>query len=379
MQQAGEATPLVGNGNGTSNGGRSRLREGISKLEGSSLRRTKTILQGARERLRGGETEIETSLDKVVKELQESEEKGSRFFWVALFFIGNHILGGVITLHFLEGWNFYDCAYFCIVTTTTVGYGDITPQSKLSKLFVIYYVIVSIALISTMLAYLVGIVIDQQEEVLLSAVIREREEERQEHVDGEVRVNMSDPYSATQRIERATQRMGKSDWYDLIIAVISLFVVLLLGFLVFFIMEDLSFVDALYATVISATTVGFGDYQPTKNSTKILMTIWLCFSTIGVGKVIADFTDASVRAKQRDVSRRLLTAQVDIRALKLFDTDNDGHVDKAEFLTQMLVASGKVEQEEIDTIMLRFDELDRGSTGVISVSDVQRSMSQRYP
>ena len=32
-----------------------------------------------------------------------------------------------------EGWPWYDCLYFSIVTLTTVGYGDLTPTSAQGK------------------------------------------------------------------------------------------------------------------------------------------------------------------------------------------------------------------------------------------------------
>lgn len=357
-----EVTPLVTTS-------RQTVRQTAEKDVGSAIRRTKSILKRARDRL-GPKVDDESRLDEVCLELEESEKSGNRFFWVAIVFIVNHVLGGVITLHFLEGWSFFDCAYFCIVTTTTVGYGDITPQSKFAKIYVIYYVIVSIGLISTMLAHLIGLLIDQQEEMLLAAITHDDDGDEQQGSSGnETRLDVGG-FSPEEQIITATQRLDKSDWYNLIMACCSLLVILLIGFAVFFWMEGLSVVDALYTTIISATTVGFGDFEPTHNTTKTIMTVWLCFSTIAVGKVIADFTDASVKAKQRDVSRRLLTASMDIGSIKSFDKDQSGAVDKCEFLAEMLVRSGKVEREDVDTILLRFEQLDKDNNGEISVADI---------
>ena len=33
----------------------------------------------------------------------------------------------------IEGWSFPDCAYFAIITLTTVGYGDLTPATDAGK------------------------------------------------------------------------------------------------------------------------------------------------------------------------------------------------------------------------------------------------------
>ena len=46
------------------------------------------------------------------------------------FFIG---LGTVI-YHFVEGWSWLDSLYFSVITLTTIGYGDFSPQTDLGKI-----------------------------------------------------------------------------------------------------------------------------------------------------------------------------------------------------------------------------------------------------
>ena len=45
-----------------------------------------------------------------------------------------YMLLAVVVLVPVEGWGAADCAYFAIVTLTTVGYGDLTPATDLGKL-----------------------------------------------------------------------------------------------------------------------------------------------------------------------------------------------------------------------------------------------------
>lgn len=63
------------------------------------------------------------------------------------------ILGGFLTLFVststfffiaIEGWSALDALYFSVVTLTTIGYGDHTPQTALGKLFTTVYAIVAI-------------------------------------------------------------------------------------------------------------------------------------------------------------------------------------------------------------------------------------------
>ena len=54
---------------------------------------------------------------------------------------------GTISYHFLEGWSWIDALYFSIITLTTIGYGDFSPQTTAGKLFTIAYVILGIGII----------------------------------------------------------------------------------------------------------------------------------------------------------------------------------------------------------------------------------------
>jgi voltage-gated potassium channel len=48
---------------------------------------------------------------------------------------------GTVVYHFIEGWNFLDSLYFCVISLATVGYGDFTPKTPYGRAFTIFYVI----------------------------------------------------------------------------------------------------------------------------------------------------------------------------------------------------------------------------------------------
>jgi hypothetical protein len=148
--------------------------------------------------------------------------------------------------------------------------------------------------------------------------------------------------------------------------------IIAVGVGVFMKCEGLAFVDALYVTCISATTVGFGDIGPTARATKSIMTVWLVVSTLTLGKLITDQSDAYVRSRQRAVTRRLLNARMDRSTLTRMDGDGDGKVDKAEFLRTVLVQMGKVQQADVDECLRRFKELDKDGSGLIDPEDIER-------
>lgn len=87
--------------------------------------------------------------------LKESRE----FLVLALFLI---ILTSSSTYFYtkVEGWRVLDSLFFVIVTITTVGYGDLTPQTDLGKLFTIILILLGvgamIAFITTLAKHAIG-------------------------------------------------------------------------------------------------------------------------------------------------------------------------------------------------------------------------------
>jgi voltage-gated potassium channel Kch len=57
------------------------------------------------------------------------------------------IFSGTFVYHYLEGWDYIDSFYFSVVTLTTIGYGDFSPQTTEGKLFTVLYIIIGIGMI----------------------------------------------------------------------------------------------------------------------------------------------------------------------------------------------------------------------------------------
>ncbi|KAB2816657.1 MAG: two pore domain potassium channel family protein [Bacteroidetes bacterium] len=58
------------------------------------------------------------------------------------------ILGiGTVVYHFVEGWRWLDSLYFSVITLTTIGYGDFSPQTDAGKIFTLIYIVVGLGII----------------------------------------------------------------------------------------------------------------------------------------------------------------------------------------------------------------------------------------
>jgi hypothetical protein len=57
------------------------------------------------------------------------------------------LLIGMLFYHLVEGWSWLDSAYFCVVSLATVGYGDLSPDTPLARLFTIIYLVNGIGIL----------------------------------------------------------------------------------------------------------------------------------------------------------------------------------------------------------------------------------------
>ena len=80
--------------------------------------------------------------------LKEPEFRGI-FSWVLIL-----LLTGTWFYHQWEGWSWLDSLYFSVVTLTTVGYGDLSPQTSIGKIFTIVYIILGLGILSSFIILL---------------------------------------------------------------------------------------------------------------------------------------------------------------------------------------------------------------------------------
>ncbi|KAK9067742.1 hypothetical protein SSX86_011853 [Deinandra increscens subsp. villosa] len=283
----------------------------------------------------------------------------------------------------LETHPVVDGLYFCIVTMCTIGYGDIAPVTPSAKLFSCFFVLVGFGFIDIMLSGVVNYVLDLQENMILN---RNKAEIDQKALESSR--DSRDPKRMKQ--VKQVRKLSPIDYiYDFakgrmrirLKVCLALGVVLLsvgIGTVVLYSLEGLDWIDSLYLSVLSVTTVGYGDRAFRTVEGRLFASFWLLFSTLMVARAFLYLAEARIDKRHRRVAKWVLQRQITIEDLFAADINNNGFLSKSEYIVFKLKEMGKIEERDILQICNQFNKLDSSRCGKITLRHLLSGYSDSY-
>lgn len=282
--------------------------------------------------------------------------------------IAIYFSASLVFIH-LEGWDWKECIYFAVVVVTTVGYGDYLPSSDSSKMFTIFFALFALTI--------VGFSFDSIAKSVHRRTIKA------------IKAN-EEKLGIFNKEEALRQRRKR---FVLCFGVYIL--VLVVGTLVFATSIDWpegsgdKYINGLYLTVITVTTIGFGDHSPA--GTHALKVFGCLLMLIGIPVSVAALgflTQIIFGAAHEEISLKVLEGRMtsrkfqgldefvkDLRAEGLgnYRKQGDGQISRFEYLCFILVENGVVELKNIQKVMSNFEKVNKTHTGFLTHCDVQHS------
>ncbi|KAF3598000.1 hypothetical protein DY000_02026823 [Brassica cretica] len=139
--------------------------------------------------------------------------------------------------------------------------------------------------------------------------------------------------------------------------------------------EGIDWLDSFYLSVMSVTTVGYGDRAFKTLPGRLFAAVWLLVSTLAVARAFLYLAEARVDKRNRERAKKVLCEAMSVSQFFAADIDNNGCVSKAEYVIYKLKEMEKITDKDITPISKQFDKLDRCSNGKITLGDLLDSSS----
>ncbi|KAF7030264.1 hypothetical protein CFC21_041847 [Triticum aestivum] len=244
-----------------------------------------------------------------------------------------------------------DALYFTIISLCTIGYGDIVPCTTFTKVFTCLFLLIGVRFVDIMLNGLLTNVLDKQRTVLLSTM------------DDNKLNRVFDTYMIDAEKKRSRGKMKVLLALGVVAGSISICTIIVHE------VEGLNWIDSFYLSVISVTTVGYGDYGFSTTAGRLSATVCLLVSTLAVGKAFLFLTDLRMDRRNRRTTKWILQKKMDNEPLAA-DLDNDASVSKPDFMIYKLKEMGKIDEKDVTMISDQFDQLGLAKCGNVALADI---------
>lgn len=267
----------------------------------------------------------------------------------------------------LEQWNWFDCVYFSVITLMTVGYGDFAPTHPVSRLFVVVFILAALIVVATQ--------VGQFLESVVALEIQNDKARKALLVQASTAVGVFD--------EKSKQKIWRRKFTACLAAIGVLLAVSTM--MSYYLVEDCrTVVDALYFSVVTLTTIGYGDVEPKKVSSKIVVCIIALLGVPFFGTMLGQIVEIAYGNARSNDMHTIVGGLTDEKFDQMLDftdqlwragTYTPGkqrreQITALEFLCFILHKNESVSIDEIKAIMTNFVELDTSGDGHIDPVDV---------
>ncbi|RLN89860.1 hypothetical protein BBJ28_00020961 [Nothophytophthora sp. Chile5] len=307
----------------------------------------------------------------------QNQESSSRSNIIALLLVLSYVAVGVLVFHYTEKWSVVDAVYYAMVIVTTVGYGDVVPVTTAGKTFTIFFSLYGIFTIGVALGQLASWFVQRQKSITKMATKKLLSSVDNAAAVATVPAAVKGKVEAVGVMSASRTNMKAKDWRPqwtralcsrsnmaILHAFVPIVVSLAAGLIVGAI-EGWPVLDCFYYTVITITTVGFGDLSPKSEAARIFAIFYLPLAVVtvahGIGSILNELS-----------ARSVMKTKISMKELLAMDTDGDGKVSQLEYMCYMLVKLNKADQDDIDGIITQFHKLDRDGSGELDRDDLER-------
>jgi len=295
--------------------------------------------------------------------------------WVTLFG-GLYLFTNVIlfqSAHFdtVRPLTVVECIYLMSQMITTVGYGDITPAKPRGQVFIGLYVIGALFVISMLISQLsehLSKVAEEYQEKLREKMLQDATGADSENAEERVSGNAVESFLHPPPPDKTK-----------FLKAVVIFALLDFVFVTFFCLwpgEGKTLLQAIYMSIITLSTVGFGAFTPVTESGMIFGAFMMLFGSAALVNVVGAFTELMMQSHAYELrEEHVEEALQKLKENAWGGDDGKDRVTEIEFLRFALVSQNLVHDREVDNIMKAFQSL-RPVNGSIPLEALQAAVKR---
>lgn len=270
--------------------------------------------------------------------------------WDLLLVVGFYAVGA-LTFVVVEHWSLTSSVYFISSTVSTVGYGDLAPQTAWGQLFCCVVILVGVTLVFTRIRKYIDTVHD---------FVTKYEEKLFELVGfGVINVDRLPIYRYSPEDVHAMLHYPRR----YCMALMPVLLLLLLAFVYATVFMGLSVVKAIYFTVVTCTTVGYGDFAPDDRFTRLFCSVFLLVLCIVVTNTGRDLFLISVRHKIRSGRSQPDVEAMLLRKIRSAPNAANHAITESEYIVEALLNENLVDRQVLLAVRRQYHWVARGGDG----------------
>lgn len=195
-----------------------------------------------------------------------------------------------------------DAVYFCVITMTAAGYGDVGPETKLAKSLACIFVFTGMALGGFALSKAADYIVGKQEILFVKAI------------------HMRETMGPNEILKEAETNKVMYKFLTILTVILFLMTV---GTLFLSLVEKLSYFEAFYCVCATITTLGYGDKSFSTQVGRLFAIFWILITTVSLAQLFVYLVELWTDSRRRVLVHWVLNRKLTIQDLEKADLDSD--------------------------------------------------------
>lgn len=170
--------------------------------------------------------------------------------------------GGGLFSHLID-ISYPDGIYYCVVTISTIGLGDIVPVTALARALCLAYAIIGLIILGLVVTAIRNLVLETNSAAATYHRVEKKRMKKYRHILKESQSETVPPCSTFETIKKIhINEESRSTTYSVYISVLTFCFFWLVGSMVFYLSQTWTYFEAVYFCALCLMTIGYGDFAP---------------------------------------------------------------------------------------------------------------------